>query len=83
MELDIYIYIHITIYIYIYTHTYMLPSLCKDDTTMQQETMEGCIKIKTKGLPTEGIGTRQMSDKNWGKSCHCGLFYTLSFETAY
>ena len=42
----------------------MVASLCKDDTTIQQETMEGCIKIKAKGLPTEGIGTRQMSDKN-------------------
>lgn len=41
----------------------MLASLCKDDTTMQQETVEGCIKIKAKGLPTEGIGTRWISDK--------------------
>lgn len=42
----------------------MLASLCKNDTTMQQETMEDCIKRKAKGLPTEGIGTRQISDKN-------------------
>ena len=70
MELGIcmYLYVYVCIYVYIcvcvYIYIYMVASLCKDDTTIQQETMEGCIKIKAKGLPTEGIGTRQMSDKN-------------------
>lgn len=45
----------------------MLAFLCKDDTTIQKETMEGCIKIKEQGLPIEGVGTRQMWGKNWGK----------------
>ena len=43
----------------------MLASLCKDDTTMQQETVEGCIKIKAKGLPTEGIGV-DIGQELWG-----------------
>lgn len=41
--------------------------MCKDDTIMQKETVEGYIKVKEQWLPIEGIGTGQKPDKNWGK----------------
>lgn len=45
---------------------HILAFLCKNDTTMQKETI--LYKIKEQRLLIEGVGDRQMWDTSWGEN---------------